>query len=602
MIPGQSFFYPTPLASQLQIYPWSTDNPQQLRRLITKAHATLPDGDAHGYLWHFQIHLQDWRQTQPADTYDHWWQQIPERHQQEITMLREPTLLDYLFISSTPNAGSLTNSPILYHLTKDHWIKTVAPVLQTDVSDTAWHTIQQQINSITEMPRRKILELLALQPSPDAYFDKKLVSTLQRLPTSMQHSDLQIIRHLIGAPRGFIQLLDDLDLKLDAADLKKAAMLALLYPSSLAHDDIRELLLDRRYLALSDTLWQLLIETLVTRHKRFAHRKADFLSLPDVLDVCRQSISARASTHLFGSSKKIPSAPRHTHPQHRLEHSRYSDAVMDFNRGIVNHILPTPHWEGTADIIPMTSTWEVHYESDVMKHCIAGHIESLRERKHSAYRVLYPERCTLMLRNTFPPQIEDIRLWDDRFPSAETIRFIMTQLGQFDHRPSALPSPMSFSRAQPCLPHLSIDQWLKKPRPDGSTELLTHNGICKAGKLYSNGYGGFLMYGPYIPLGSGDYIVSIQGEIYSTSQPDSILLDVTTDSGGTQIIATHLPDKPGSFNTQLHFSLHQAHASCEIRISVKDRTWMMISSIQLERLYIPAHESHSQLYHIPLEI
>lgn len=60
--------------------------------------------------------------------------------------------------------------------------------------------------------------------------------------------------------------------------------------------------------------------------------------------------------------------------------------------------FPPPPIPGTADIQPLTSPLDLAQEGRDQHHCVSLYGDLVRDGKHFAYRVLAPERCTLMIR------------------------------------------------------------------------------------------------------------------------------------------------------------------------------------------------------------
>jgi hypothetical protein len=83
------------------------------------------------------------------------------------------------------------------------------------------------------------------------------------------------------------------------------------------------------------------------------------------------------------------------------------------------HGFPPPAIAGTDTIIPLLNSGELCREGAEMRNCLFTYDEQCREGIFTAYRVLAPERATLVLYR-HPREIEDLRGWRNAEVSAET--------------------------------------------------------------------------------------------------------------------------------------------------------------------------------------
>lgn len=83
------------------------------------------------------------------------------------------------------------------------------------------------------------------------------------------------------------------------------------------------------------------------------------------------------------------------------------------------HRFPPPAIVGTEDIIPLLNSGELCREGEEMRNCLFTYDEQCREGIFSAYRVLAPERATLVVyRDSL--ELEELRAWKNGEASVET--------------------------------------------------------------------------------------------------------------------------------------------------------------------------------------
>ena len=84
-----------------------------------------------------------------------------------------------------------------------------------------------------------------------------------------------------------------------------------------------------------------------------------------------------------------------------------------------SHRYPPPAIAGTVRIVPLTNSAELLREGDAMANCLFTYDEGCRDGDFSAYRVLAPERATLLVRRG-ALEIEALRAWGNGEPSEAT--------------------------------------------------------------------------------------------------------------------------------------------------------------------------------------
>lgn len=104
------------------------------------------------------------------------------------------------------------------------------------------------------------------------------------------------------------------------------------------------------------------------------------------------------------------------------------------------------------------------------------------------------------------------------------------------------------------------------------------------GTILSNGSDGFLLFGPYIDLPPGDYMVTWQGAVLEPGVNDSIgFIDVTYNRGKMIIARQFLP--PAHEGTDLgwkmHFSIDEHKDDIEFRFFVEEGVVALIEQIEL---------------------
>lgn len=92
--------------------------------------------------------------------------------------------------------------------------------------------------------------------------------------------------------------------------------------------------------------------------------------------------------------------------------------------GGVHEEFPPPPIPGTDTIIPICSVKELHAEGKAMHHCVFGHLPNILTGKAFVYKVLAPERATLMIAPSRYGgyRIEEISLACNVGPSQQTVR------------------------------------------------------------------------------------------------------------------------------------------------------------------------------------
>lgn len=113
----------------------------------------------------------------------------------------------------------------------------------------------------------------------------------------------------------------------------------------------------------------------------------------------------------------------------------------------------------------------------------------------------------------------------------------------------------------------------------------TQVGLIEDGSILSQGKEGFLLYGPYIPLASGTYTITIQGEILSGDLEPNSFFDIVKDSGTLKIVDVQdlsRFEEEGQFRMNFDFELDADTHDCEFRIFVNEGIKLNISSVILK--------------------
>ncbi|WP_422843438.1 hypothetical protein [Acidovorax sp. M2(2025)] len=108
----------------------------------------------------------------------------------------------------------------------------------------------------------------------------------------------------------------------------------------------------------------------------------------------------------------------------------------------------------------------------------------------------------------------------------------------------------------------------------------TQVGNIVGGKLVTTKKSGFLHFGPYAPMRSGNYVLSIFGEV---DHAGSAWMDVVGDKGSATYARFPLPAQPESSHRLLEAQLHLPEDvdDLEIRVFVEADTQMSLSGYQL---------------------
>lgn len=132
-------------------------------------------------------------------------------------------------------------------------------------------------------------------------------------------------------------------------------------------------------------------------------------------------------------------------------------------------------------------------------------------------------------------------------------------------------------------------QWYKQWMPDGvhrywggDDRLGTQVGKRSGQNIASTGHAGYLIFGPYLPLESGQYQIFIRG-IVGDHGVAGARIDAAVE-GGTRILAEsalHLPDEAGKLS-ELHITLDKPCTDLEIRVWVEEASEVTISLLEIQ--------------------
>lgn len=119
-----------------------------------------------------------------------------------------------------------------------------------------------------------------------------------------------------------------------------------------------------------------------------------------------------------------------TMEQVRRVHDRWSRQMNERATltalGGKNEDFPPPPIPGTDAIIPVRTAMELHMEGREMHHCVFCHLPEIQAGEAYVYKVLAPERATLMIARSRRGgyQIEEIRLACNAEPSQGTVKVV----------------------------------------------------------------------------------------------------------------------------------------------------------------------------------
>ena len=102
----------------------------------------------------------------------------------------------------------------------------------------------------------------------------------------------------------------------------------------------------------------------------------------------------------------------------------------------------------------------------------------------------------------------------------------------------------------------------------------------------TDGRAGYLLYGPYFPLSSGEYILTIQGQVRAAE--DKVIIDVVSALGGTTLARYqglgHYTGADGTIDLKEKVSISQDHDAVEIRILVAEDVDLTINDYSLRAM------------------
>lgn len=113
------------------------------------------------------------------------------------------------------------------------------------------------------------------------------------------------------------------------------------------------------------------------------------------------------------------------------------------------------------------------------------------------------------------------------------------------------------------------------------TRLHSNVGKRRNQSIHSNGQEGFLIYGPYLPLKAGQYIVQLSGVCSHWQGSESF--DISCSGGNTVLLhITSTREKTGSWSKELEFTLPHDVNDLELRFFVTDQTNIYLNCIDLK--------------------
>jgi len=147
---------------------------------------------------------------------------------------------------------------------------------------------------------------------------------------------------------------------------------------------------------------------------------------------------------------------------------------------------------------------------------------------------------------------------------------------------------------------LNDANWYKHWLPDGAVRLWasdsqfsTKMGTRSGRDMISAGKAGYLLYGPYIPMKSGDYRVAITGK-FGRSGPTGSRIDVAINKGDLILAECSLnePNEDGSL-AELFIRLDAPCTDLEVRVWVSEETELKISIVEIMSLNENKDKYHS---------
>jgi len=115
--------------------------------------------------------------------------------------------------------------------------------------------------------------------------------------------------------------------------------------------------------------------------------------------------------------------------------------------------------------------------------------------------------------------------------------------------------------------------------PAGDGRLRTSVGVLKDGVIAAVGAAGYLLYGPYLRVPPGSYLVSLAG--FFPVNEGSVICEVACDAGACVLARSQLT-LDANF-VEMEFSISRAVADLEVRLWVGQEVMAFINSLRVER-------------------
>jgi glycosyltransferase involved in cell wall biosynthesis/ADP-heptose:LPS heptosyltransferase len=105
-------------------------------------------------------------------------------------------------------------------------------------------------------------------------------------------------------------------------------------------------------------------------------------------------------------------------------------------------------------------------------------------------------------------------------------------------------------------------------------------GLRREKEMSTTGRAGHLIFGPYLALPAGSYIIKLRGTVVAGTGNE--WLDVVVDQGRQQLLRHDLqPLEPGTWKLQLHVLVNEAVSDFEVRLWVHEDTDMVLSGLEI---------------------
>lgn len=116
-----------------------------------------------------------------------------------------------------------------------------------------------------------------------------------------------------------------------------------------------------------------------------------------------------------------------------------------------------------------------------------------------------------------------------------------------------------------------------------SPQIKTEVGKVQGKNLISIGVAGYLMYGPYLSLSAGEYVVCMYGEIEGNIA--DVYMDITTNSGENVLAHSFLkPSSEGNYLVSIIIKLDVFCNDLEVRVVINSEVNILISTLEIKAI------------------